>query len=484
MTNQPAPITVQRIEAANFLRFASFELEPEKLTLLRGRNDQGKTSVLRMIQLCVQGSSHPEKVVKDGASKGLVALTLSNGYKLRRSFTAAGNEYFDVIDERGHKVPSPQAFVDKWLGEYRDFNPLSWLAMSAKDQVRVLLQAVSVTLTPAEFAAVTGRVAPSSVDFTQHGLIVLDDLRAHFAEDRKIENRLADQKKKAAQEARASLPAVKPVITAEHREEAQSVAAKAASVRASLEARTLAATSHVAAVDRLNLAKSREISEQSRITDEINRKRLEIARLEEEHVASVSRMVVYDEELSTLATTAPPSDSEKEEANVLIRKANALALSIKEAEKELARFVEAERIEQEAIDAAAEASIIDDTIKEIDTTLRQSLMAKAQLPVGNLTIEEGRILVDGHELEYLAESQRMRIAVAIARALQPTLRMIVLDGTEAIDNTTFAAFLEEIHGDGFCYIATRVDPNGNALEIVQFGETEAGVVETPRQEVA
>lgn len=481
---QNESISVERIEAVNFLRFASFELSPDKLTILRGKNDQGKTTVLRMLELCVRGAEHPEKVVHDGAQKGIVTLTLSNGYTLRRSFTAAGNEYFDVLDERGHKVPSPQAYVNRWLGEYRDFNPLAWLAMEPREQVRVLLQAVNVTLTPAEFAAATGRVAPEGVDFSAHGLLVVDELRAHYAEERKVENRLADQKRKAAQEARATLPAEKPVITKSRMEAVLAELQGAKSAHDAFEARRLAATDHAAAVARINDAKARERAEQSEIAEEIARLRLQIVRLEEKHAASVARMTKHDDDLSSLASTAPPSDEEKAAINARIRDANAAAAELKAAERIIARFAEVESLEQEAIDAAAEAAVIDSTIKIIDGELRRTLMAKAQLPVGNLTIEDGRILVDGHELGYLAESQRMRIAVSIARALRPALRMIVLDGLEQIDLPTFEKFLEEIRGDGFRYIASEVARDGGALEIIQFGETSEGVIESAQKAVA
>jgi hypothetical protein len=421
-------ITVTRIEAVNVLKFDRFELDnPSKLTLIRGANNQGKTTVLRLLGLAVRGADgDAARVIHDGAAKGNVALSLSNGYTLRRSFTPKG-EYFDILDEKGHKVPSPQKFVNDWLGEYRDFNPLAWLSMDPKEQVRVLLQAIDVRLTPEEFTSSTGLDAPFDVDFAQHGLMVLDALRAHYAEERKLGNRIADEKKKAAAVARRALPTEKPTITEEQRAEAVRVREAAHQARQGLETRALAASNHAAAVERIEREQQRHRDEFARDEAEVKELQQRIQRIRDRQAELVKTIAVLDGDLATLASSAPPTDEEKGAVNAQIKQANVLTTAIAAAERTLAQFADVERLEQEASDAAAAASIIDTTIKTLDTIVRASLMKKAALPVDNLTIEDGRILVNGHELQFLAESQRIRIAVAIARALRPALRVIVLD---------------------------------------------------------
>lgn len=476
------PITITRLTAENVLKFEHFDLHNiEKLTVFRGANNQGKTTALRLLGLAVRGADDPAHVIHDGAKKATVSLGLSNGYTLRRSFTEKG-QYFDLLDDRGHKVPSPQSYINNWLGEYRDFNPLAWLDMEPKEQIRILLQAIDVRLSPEEFRQATGLDAPPDVDFNGHGLMVLDTLRAYYAEERKICNRLADQKRKAAAEARAALPAERPTISDERRAEASRVKTRAQQTRESIEARKAAATSHTTAVDGLEKAKTRELDGIAEDDREITRLEAEIVRVRMRRQDRQNRIAEIESQKMALASSAPPTQEELDEANALIGHANLLAKSIATDEQVVARFVDVDRLEQETVDAASQASTIDQTIKVLDGDVRTALMAKASLPVDSLTVSDGQILVGGHELQYLAESQRIRIAVAIARALRPALRVIVLDGAEQLDTATFALFLEEIRGDGFTYLASEVDRNGGSLEVIVFGETENGVVQL--QEVA
>lgn len=481
-------LTVTKIVAENVLKFEEFSLDDiPKLTLFSGANNQGKTSALKLLSLCVKGSDNPKSVIHNGKTKGSVALEFSNGYTARRSFTEKG-QYLKLFDERGHEMPRPQEEIDKLLGQYRDFNPLAWLAMPPKEQIRILLQAIDVRLTEAEFTDATGLEPPLGVDFERHGLLVIDALRDYYAEERKAQNKVADQKKKAAAEARAALPAARPSIDADRRTVAETALAEARNAKSSIEARQLAAKEHAAAVERMQHAMLREQDERTRLESDVKNLEAEIAdiqariaRKRAQQDESTSRERALQVELETLAQSAPPTPAELEAVNVAIRRANELVQSIAADEKIIARFASVEQMETEAANTAAEASILDATVKVVAGELRDKLLAKAALPVGALSIDGDRILVDGFELEHVAESQQIRVALAIARALRPTLRVIVLDGTERLDEATFARFLDEIRGDGFTYFATEVNREGGPLEIVRFGETATAVVE---QEVA
>lgn len=470
-------LTITKIAAENILKFEQFELDnPSKLTLYRGANNQGKTSALKLLSLCVKGTDNPKSVIHDGAAKGNVSLGLSNGYTMRRSFTEKGT-YFKLYDERGHEVPKPQEQIDRLLGEYRDFNPLAWLSMTAKDQIRVLLQAIDVRLTEAEFKAATGFEAPIGVDFEQHGLLVIDALAGHYLEERKIENRTADQKKKAAAEARAQLPAEKPVISQERREKASATLSEARSAMTQIEARRMASKQYASAVQLHRDAIKHDEDAIRELDAENNRLRAVIAKNEERQQKLRSSQVAHEEEITKLATSAPPTAEEANAVQGQLSQAEAAIAGIAADERILRRFTDVENIEFEAVNATARASILGETIDAIRGTLRKQLLEKAKLPVKSLAIEDERIYIDGFELQHLAESQQIRVALSIARSLNPELKAIVLDGTERLDSETFAHFLDEIRGDGFSYFASEVDRNGGPLEIIRFGETETAVVE-------
>jgi len=476
-------LTLTRISAENILKYEQFSLdEPKKLTLFRGPNDVGKTTALKLLSLAVTGASDPRSIIHDGADKGEIVLDFV-GFKLRRSFTEKGT-YLKITDADGRTLPSPQQWLNDRIGEFRDFNPLAWLSLANSDTpedrrraVAILLRAIDVRLTRAEFIAATGLEPPSEVSFDEHGLVVLEALREHFADERKSENKTADQKRKAAAEARAQLPSETPVITDSRRAEAQAAVNEAKSARAAIESRQLAAKEHGSAVDRIGAARKREDEERTRLQSEIDECEREIARLNdkiarrrEQQRESIAREQALELELEGLAASAPPSAVEIENANALVRRANELTKAISDDEKVIARFAAVAATEEDANSAAARAAVIDGIISTIAGDLRAQLLAKAQLPVGALAVNGDRIFVDGHDLQHIAESRQIRVALAIARSLNPKLRVIVLDGSERLDAKTFELFLEEIRSDGFSYFAAEVDRNGQALEIISFGE--------------
>lgn len=467
-------LTITKITAENILKYEEFSLDtPAKLTLYRGANNQGKTSALKLLSLAFQGASNPRGIIHDGADKGEIVIDFL-GFKLRRSFTEKGS-YLKLTDSEGRIIPGPQTFLDNLIGEIH-FNPLAWLAMPSKEQVRLLLEAIDVRLTPEEFTAATATDAPFGVEFGRHGLLVLDDLRSHFAEERKIENRVADQKKKAAAEIRLALPAERPVITAERCEAAQRALREANASASSIEARRLAAKQHDSAVRNLHEAIEREQRDIRDSEAEVTRLRQLISKNEERQLQAQTRIRQLEVDLADLSTSAPPSHDEASAVSARVAAAEIEVRRIADDERVISRFDDADNVAAEAISASERATKLDETIKAIDTTLRRQLLAKAQLPVGSLAIEDGKIYVDGHELQHIAESQQVRVALAIARALNPKLKVIVLDGTERLDASTFATFLEEIKGDSFQYFASEVDRDGGELQIVRF-EAEAAAEE-------
>ena len=473
MSSKPAaaaaPFTITKLWAENILKFERFSLDqPGRVTVLRGPNDLGKTTALKLLSLAVKGSADPKSIIHDGAEKGEIGFEFL-GYKLRRSFTQKG-QYLSIIDDEGRSQTKPQQWLDDRIGQFRDFNPLAWLSMSGKEQIAILLRAIDVRLTEKEFTDATGREVPIGVSFDAHGLLVLDALRDHYVEERKIENRTADQKKKAVAEHRAQLPEKMPVITDERRELVTRTLDEAKTSRAAIEARQLAAKQHQSAVDSLDLAIARE-ERAIKDLDEENERLLAVIRKNEQRQKQIGEQIAkLGGEKKALESSAPPTQAEIEAVNVVVRNARELATTMNTDLEVISHSRVADQIEQEANDAAARAAIIDETIKTINGDLRTKLLGKAKLPVGSLAVEGDAILVDGHPLQHAAESHQIRVALAIARSLNPKLKVIILDGSERLDATTFRTFLEETRGDGFQYFAAEVDRNGSALEILSFGE--------------
>lgn len=461
-------LTITKIEAKNVLKFVDFEVSPKKITIFRGANDQGKTTALRLAELALKGSTNPH-VIHQGAERGEITVEFSDGLRLRRSFTQTA-QYAKVTDTDGRIIPSPQKFLDALLGEHQ-FNPIAWLELEPKEQIRVLLKAIHVRITPDEFTAATGYPAPKGIDYGRHGLEVLADLREYFATDRRVEGQTADRKKKAAAEARAGLPPTKPAVDPDHQRDAVAAVEAAQRKLGALEARQLAARDHDRAVERKKQEIARAQKEDERIEGEIGELQKRIARLREQQEQTRRTGAELAFELRTLSATAPPSDEEIAAANAEIDAARRVVASLDELERIADRFAEIEALDAEADQAAIQVSVLDAVLKTITHDLPRTLMAKASLPVGSLSIEGGKILIDGQDLQFQATSKQIEIALTIARALNPKLKVICVDGFEALDAERRATFIRSAAGDGYSYLISEVDPAGGPLHTETIEET-------------
>jgi len=442
-------LTITRIEAKNLLKFVDFSVTPGKVTKFSGSNDQGKTSALRLAEIAMRGSTNPH-VIHQGAEKGEVTVEFSDDTKLRRSFSGAG-QYIKITDEKGRVIPSPQKYLDNLLGEYREhqFNPIGWLDLPPKEQIRLLLNAIHVTVTPAEITAAIGFDAPLTIDYSKHGLEVLAEVRESLAADRKAENATVEKIRSEATARRAGLPAARPAVTDEVRQAAHTQTAEARNARARVDALSLAANEHAKAVARIDTAIGRENQDFGRLGDQI-------ALLEAQRGQIAARMDALNRDKAELANSTPPSREEIEAAAAAVLQAETAERALDDLERVAAEFDRIASLDSDAASHAVTASVLDSAVKTLTNEMPRILMAKAQLPVDSLAIDGERLLIDGTDLQYQSTSKQMEISLAIARALNPKLRVICVDGWESLDAERQAAFIAAATGDGYQYLVSQV----------------------------
>ena len=109
-------VRINRFEVENIKRVQAVQLEPSAtgLTVIGGRNGQGKTSVLDAILWALGGDKYrPSNYQRDGSSaEANVRIELDNGIMVTR---AGKNASLKVIDQHGNKAG--QALLDSLIGK-------------------------------------------------------------------------------------------------------------------------------------------------------------------------------------------------------------------------------------------------------------------------------------------------------------------------------------------------------------------------------
>jgi len=127
------------LRASNFARLRAVEIRPAgSLVPVTGRNEQGKTSVLRAIWTALKGrAAAPARPVRDGQEEAVIKLDLGQLIITRRFRTTPDGDVttdLTVTTDDGMRVrKSPQALIDELLGDL-SFDPLAFARMKPAEQ--------------------------------------------------------------------------------------------------------------------------------------------------------------------------------------------------------------------------------------------------------------------------------------------------------------------------------------------------------------
>jgi methylase of polypeptide subunit release factors len=132
-------------------------------------------------------------------------------------------------------------------------------------------------------------------------------------------------------------------------------------------------------------------------------------------------------------------------------------------------------IEEQLESARAETARLDGEIDQCDAEKAEA-MAAASFPVQGLSFREndGSLLLNGLPLEQAAESQRIRLSVAIGFALNPRLKVLLVRQGSELDSNAMRLLAEIADEHGGQVWVERVSEDGAGCSVVlEDGEVRA-----------
>ena len=100
---------------------------------------------------------------------------------------------------------------------------------------------------------------------------------------------------------------------------------------------------------------------------------------------------------------------------------------------------------------------------------KQDLLKNADLPLPALSVMDGELVYNGQKWDNMSGSDRLRVATAIVRKLNPECGFVLLDKLEQMDLHTLKDFGEWLEGEGLQAIATRVSTGDECSIIISDG---------------
>lgn len=407
-------IKINSLELDDVKRIRAVKLAPAEngLTIVGGKNNQGKTSVLDAIAWALGGEKfRPSDAVRNGSAvPPHLKVKLSNGIVVER---CGKNSDLKVTDASGKRAGQQllNAFISSFALDLPKF-----MESSSKEKANVLLQIIGVG----------------------DKLYELDNEENKLYNRRLEIGRIAEQKAKYA----AELPEYEgipkePVSVSELISQQQEILARnGENQRKRDRAEQLKAT-------------------YSNITSRIEMLRSQLAELEKQQsdiaedlrIAELSAAELYDESTDELENN--------------IRNIEAVNIKIRSnLDKEKAE-IEAKHYKDEYDSLTAE-------IEDIRTA-RRKLLDNAELPLPGLSVENGELTYKGQKWDCMSGSEQLRVAAAIVRKLNPECGFVLMDKLEQMDIDTLNEFGEWLEAESLQAIATRVSTGSECSIIIEDG---------------
>ena len=410
----PGGLRIASVQIENVKSVKAFHLEPSPLglTIVGGKNGQGKTSVLDSIAWVLGGKKmEPSKAHRAGAmSDPAISLTLSNGIRVERK---GKNSTLTVIDPDGRR--SGQSLLDAFVSEFALDLP-KFMESNDREKAQILLQILGIG----------------------------DQLRALDSDEQRIYNerhqigQIADAKKKHAEELpeHADAPA-EPLSIAE-----------------------------LIARQQATLARNGENQRKREALDHYVLKLHDAARTVERCKAELAAAT------ENWGSVLRDHDTAQKSAEALTDESTAeLEQQIADFESLNAQFA-ANAQKAAAVDEATTYQAQYDA-KDADITTiraaRMALLSSAPLPLTGLSVVEGALVFNGQNWDCMSSSEQLRVAVAIVRALKPECSFVLMDKLEQMDLDTLAEFGAWLESEGLQVIATRVSTGDECSIIIEDG---------------
>lgn len=421
-----APVSIASLELENVKRVRAVELQPNEkgLTVLGGRNGQGKTSVLDAIAYALGGERmRPDRVTRDGsATPAKMRVELSNGIVCERK---GKNSSLTVTDTTGMK--GGQRLLDEFIGEFA-LNLPKFLNMSDREKADYLLKTLGIA---DQLADADRKVAEANAERTEIGRRA--KAARKMAEDSPFHGGVPSETLdvSALLDEQMSAHEVNQAIEFKRRE----VEAKRA--------------------------------ESERMAAEVERLARELADATERMAIASSRSETVTGELEGLeADLANMEPADEQAAAEAVREAEAVNEMVRQNTARAEMLADADRLDGEY--RAADARVA--KAKEE----RLSLLDGADLPLDGLAVEEGVLRFNGSAWGDMSGSEQLRVATAIVRELKPECGFVLVDKLEQFDPQQLAEFGEWASGQGLQVIGTRVAVDDTCTVVIEDGRVVGG----------
>jgi len=407
-------IKINKFEIENVKRVKAVKVEPTAngLTVIGGKNRQGKTSVLDAIAWALGGNRFkPSEAQREGSViPPTLHIVLSNGLVVERK---GKNSDLKITDPSGNKAG--QNLLDGFVEELALDLP-KFMEQSDSEKAQTLLKIIGVG----------------------DKLFELEQEEKTLYNQRLAIGQIADQKEKYAKEQPYYTDAPKELVSpAELVKQQSDILAR-------------------------NGENNRKRQNLTFLEAQEGQQKEVVIRLEQQLAEAREKLSTLTEDVITAKKTALDLHDESTEE---------LEKSITNIE-ETNRLVRANLDKDKAEDdAKGYRDQYSEYTKQIDAVRKSKtdLLERAELPLPGLSVQDGKLVYGEKHWDCMSGADQLKVATSIVRKLNPECGFVLLDKLEQMDTDELQSFGAWLEAEGLQAIATRVSTGSECSLIIEDG---------------
>lgn len=412
---------INKLEIENVKRVKAVKIEPTAngLTIIGGPNGQGKTSILDSIAWALGGDRYrPSEAQRQGSvTPPNIQIVMNNGLVVERK---GKNSSLKVIDPNGEKAG--QQLLNSFVEELAIDLP-KFMQANNKEKANILLQIIGVG----------------------QQLFELERQETDFYNQRRAVGQIADQKEKFAKEQPYFPDAPKELVSiTELVTQQQEILAKNGENQRKREQ-----------VKQIEFKHQQEESQINQVQQQIQDLQNKLAEMQAIHtqtstdleIAKKSAIDLYDE------------STEELERNIA---------EIDEINRKVRANLDKEKAEDDAKIQREEYGKLTTKLEAVRQD-KVNLLKGADLPLPELTVEDGELIYKGQKWDNMSGAEQLRVSTAIVRRLKPDCGFVLIDKLEQMDLQTLEEFGKWLEQEGLQAIAARVSTGDECSIIIEDG---------------
>lgn len=400
-------IKINKLEIENVKRVKAVKIEPAAngLTIIGGNNNQGKTSVLDAIAWALGGNSFRPSQAQNNDSVIPPYLHIVLNNGLIVE-RKGKNSDLKVTDPEGSK--GGQQLLNEFVEQLALDLP-RFMEAGSKEKADTLLRIIGIG----------------------DRLALLEQQEKELYNRRLAIGQIADQKEKFAREQPYYPDAPKEIVSA----------------------------SELIRQQQDILARN---GENQRKRENLHKLEQEYQRINDQLADLVKR---HDAVHADLETARKSAENLMDESTAELERN---ITSIEDINRKVRANLDKDKAEEDALEYRDQYRQLTEEIANVRKD-RTDLLTGADLPLEGLSVEDGELVYKGQKWDNMSGSDRLKVAAAIVRKLNPKCGFVLLDKLEQMDVDTLNEFGAWLEQEGLQAIATRVSTGGECSIIIEDG---------------